>query len=117
MTVIGEADDFSAGLDLIAAMQPDIAILDISLGGANGLDLIPRIKKTSTPVIYSTHDNADYIRQAFKSGARGYVLKNDPLQELAEAVREAHSGRVYLSSSIAPGVLDPLFGQAEDDDC
>lgn len=109
MSVIGEADDGISGLDLITSMEPDVAILDIVLGGPSGLDLIPQISRKTALILYSAHDNTDYIHQAFQTGAKGYVLKIDPMQELAHAVREVHSGRFYLSSSIAPGVLDQLF--------
>ncbi len=109
MKVIGEADDGRAGLDMIASMQPDVAILDVALGELSGIDLIPQVNRKTVLVIYSAHDNMDYIQQAFQSGAKGYVLKVDPMQELAAAIREVHAGRIYLSSSIAPGDFDKLL--------
>lgn len=109
MAVIGEADDGRSGLDLIASMRPDVAILDIALGELSGLDIIPQINRNTVLVIYTAYDNLDYIHKAFQNGVKGYVLKADPMLELATAVREAHSGRIYLSSSISPGVLDQLF--------
>lgn len=97
--VVGQAgsakDAFTAALDL----SPDIVLMDISMPGTTGLSATAEIKarRPATNVLILTiHDREDYVYQALRAGASGYVLKGADIRDLLEAVRSAYRGDVYL---------------------
>ena len=101
--VVGESDTAATALPLIKELKPDVAILDITMTGISGIDLIPHIKalsKNTIIIIYSMHQSPDIIYRSFKAGAKGYVLKADAIRDLFKAVREAVQGRIFLSKSL-----------------
>ena len=101
--VVGESDTAATALPLIKELKPDVAILDITMTGISGIDLIPYIKalsKNTIIIIYSMHQSPDIIYRSFKAGAKGYVLKADAIRDLFKAVREAVQGRIFLSKSL-----------------
>lgn len=110
--VVGEAGDAIAGLRVIDKIKPDVAILDITMKGLSGIEMIPRIKSISPRtkiVMYTMHENADYIQQAMQAGATGFVLKFDPATELETAIRQVHSGQNHLSPSASAKVIDSII--------
>jgi len=103
MHVVGESDTAATALPLIKELKPDVVILDITMTGISGIDLIPYIKALSENtiiIIYSMHQSTDIIYRSFKAGAKGYVLKADEIRDLFKAVREAVQGRIFLSKSL-----------------
>ncbi len=103
MHVVGESDTAATALPLIKELKPDVVILDITMTGISGIDLIPYIKALSENtiiIIYSMHQSTDIIYRSFKAGAKGYVLKADAIRDLFKAVREAVQGRIFLSKSL-----------------
>jgi DNA-binding NarL/FixJ family response regulator len=102
--VAGEASDGREILGLIQAQQPDVVLMDISMPGLNGLQALPCIT-TDFPqvrvVILSMHPNDEYVLQALKSGASGYLLKRAATAELPAALKTALGGGIYLSREIA----------------
>lgn len=109
--VLGKSDTADTALPLIKKVQPDVAILDISMTGISGIDLIPHIKNLSAKtkiVIYTTHESHDYVYRAFKAGAKGYVLKSDQISDLVTAIRESTQDRIFLSAGLPPSILDNL---------
>lgn len=103
LEVIGEAADGRSAIREIRRLHPAVAILDISMPVISGLECIPLIKKDAPGtaiVILSMFAKDIYVAEALAAGARGYLLKTDPLNEVAEAVRMVARGRYFLSREI-----------------
>lgn len=110
--VVGQAGNGIEGLRIIAREQPDVAILDITMQGMSGIEMIPAIRGVATKtgiVMYSMHDNADFIQQAMQAGSLGYILKLDPPTELETAIRKVHGGQTYLSPTVATKIIDTMI--------
>jgi DNA-binding NarL/FixJ family response regulator len=106
--VAGEASDGRELLDLIKAQPPDAVLMDISMPGLNGLQALERITRDFTPmrvIILSMHPNDEYVWQALKSGAAGYLLKRAATAELPAALNTVMGGGIYLSREIAARFL------------
>jgi DNA-binding NarL/FixJ family response regulator len=102
--VAGEASDGREVLDLIKARQPDVVMMDISMPGLNGLQALARITRDFPRVrviILSMHHNDEYVLQALKSGASGYLLKRAASAELSAALKTVAGDEIYLSREIA----------------
>ncbi len=112
VTVVGEAGDGIEGLRVIDKTKPDVAILDITMKGLSGIEMIPRIKSISARtkiVMYTMHENSDFIQQAMQAGAKGFVLKFDPASELETAIRKVVSGQSYLSPTASAKIIDCII--------
>src|SRR5438309_5297999 len=102
--VCGEASTAADAITLIRELKPDLAIVDIGLPGASGIELTKSIR-TEFPqlpvLILSMHEEALYATRALRAGATGYIVKQDAIDNIAAALREALNGRRYLSPVIA----------------
>ena len=101
---VGEAADATEGLEAVARMPWDLVILDISMPGRNGLELIQDIKlrRPGMPIlVISSHAERDYALRALKLGAAGYVSKQSAADSLVTAVQRVMSGGRYISSALA----------------
>jgi DNA-binding NarL/FixJ family response regulator len=108
VTVAGEASDGREVIDLIKAHQPDVVLMDISMPGLNGLQALARITRDYPKVrviILSMHHNDEYVMQALKSGASGYLLKRAATAELTAALKSVVGGEIYLSREISTQFL------------
>jgi DNA-binding NarL/FixJ family response regulator len=117
LEVCGSAADASEAMDRVGDSQPDIAIVDISLEGASGLDLIKRIKASHPRVamiVHSMHDETLYAERAIRAGARGYVMKRDVTSRILEAIRCVLGGKLYLSEKIAARMPGKIEGEDSD---
>ena len=113
MEVCGEAADMSEALRLVAETQPDVAVVDISLKTANGIDLIRRIKDRNDHVrmlVWSMHGESLYAERALRAGALGYVNKDQATGSIVEAIRRVRDGKVWLSEAMAERVLHRAVG-------
>jgi DNA-binding NarL/FixJ family response regulator len=102
--VLAEADDGREALQLVAAHQPDIVLMDIAMAGLNGLEATARISQEYPDVrviMLSMLANEEYIRQALRAGATGYLLKDAAVTELEVALHAVLGGEIYLSPVIA----------------
>jgi DNA-binding NarL/FixJ family response regulator len=111
MEVCGEAEDVQHGVALIKSLAPDLAIVDITLNGSSGLELIKTLRtlSISTPVlVLSMHDEAVYAQRALRAGASGYIMKSCPSPEVVAAVQKVISGEIYLSSAMTTNMLRTL---------
>jgi DNA-binding NarL/FixJ family response regulator len=120
VTVVGEADDGLALLALAAQLQPDLVLMDIAMAGLNGLEATARLLKAQPGVrvlILSMHQNEEYVRQALRSGAVAYLLKDAAPAELEQAIKAVQRGESYLSPAVSRGVVSDyvqrLRGDAE----
>lgn len=108
-SVVGEAGDGKEAVEKVLLLEPDIALLDISMPGLNGLDaareILERGSRTKI-LILSVHDSQDVIQQVLDSGAKGYVLKSDAMRELIAAVDAIRSNKTFFTPKIAQAVLD-----------
>ena len=106
--VCGEAGNASEGIDVIRQLGPDLAIVDLSLPGANGIELIKNIR-TEFPklpiLVLSMHDESLYALRALRAGAEGYVMKHEAMANVLLAIREVFNGRPYLSPAMAAQVI------------
>jgi DNA-binding NarL/FixJ family response regulator len=106
--VIAEADDGHEALRLVEQRQPNVVILDIAMPGLNGLEVAARITKSFPQVrviMLSMHGNEEYVLQALRAGATGYLLKGARTAELELAVRAVADGETYLSPAASKHVV------------
>jgi DNA-binding NarL/FixJ family response regulator len=115
----GEAGSLPEALDLLAATRPRIAIVDISLQGQSGLDLMRTIKSDypdTLVLVVSMHEENLYGERALKAGARGYVMKHESPTALVDAVREVLEGRIAVSDALRERMLEGIVGGKIDGD-
>jgi len=106
--VVGEASNGSAAIELTAKLNPDLVILDLAMPELNGLDACKKIKTRFPDVktlILSMYIDEEYIIQALKSGASGFLLKDSAPGELKEAVNTVMKGDIYITPSISNDVI------------
>ena len=108
LSVCGEAEGAHSAFHAIATLQPDIVLLDISLNGPDGLDVLKeiRMKTGSLPVlILSMHDESIYAERAMRAGANGYIMKHEAADKVITAIRQILGGDVYLSDRLTKRML------------
>jgi DNA-binding NarL/FixJ family response regulator len=111
MEVCGEAEDAQQAIELIRNTSPDLAIVDITLKGSSGLELIKNVRAlpTSVPVlVLSMHDESLYAERALRSGATGYITKHESAENVLLAIRRVLAGEVYLSGTLTSAFLKGL---------
>ena len=113
LEVCWEAEEAQAVMQAIAKEVPDIVIVDISLNGPDGLDLLKNIRAShpDLPVlILSMHDEAIYAERALRARANGYIMKQEATEKVLVAVRRILNGEVYLSDRMANKMLRQCIG-------
>ncbi|MGB2636790.1 MAG: response regulator transcription factor [Candidatus Acidiferrum sp.] len=108
LSVCGEADGAHSAFHAITTLRPDIVVLDISLSGPDGLDVLKdiRMKTASLPVlILSMHDESIYAERAMRAGANGYIMKQEATEKVLVAIRRILQGEVYLSDRLTSTML------------
>ena len=116
LVVCGEAGDVAGALAQIDAAAPDVAIIDISLSGGNGIDLVKRIRERneSLPIlVWSMYPESLYAERALRAGAQGYINKGTATRQILEALRAVLVGKVYLSGDQADELLKRLVGRKD----
>jgi two-component system invasion response regulator UvrY len=111
ITVFGEASTAADALSLAREEEWDLAVVDISLGGRSGLDVVREIKqiRPKLPVlVLSMHSEEQYARRAYKAGAAGYITKDSPRAELASAIAKVIGGGRYVSTTFADRLVVDL---------
>jgi DNA-binding NarL/FixJ family response regulator len=106
LEVCGEADETRTALAALDAARPDLLVVDISLNGPDGLDLVKAVRARSEtetlPVLMlSMHDESIYAERALRAGANGYIMKQEATDRLLTAIRRILNGEVYLSNRAA----------------
>ncbi len=114
MTLVGEADNVRDGLAVIEKTQPSIAVVDISLKGSNGLELLKHLRAhglTVPVLILSMHDEALYAERALRAGARGYITKHEASHQVVQAIRQVLEGEIYLKPRFMHQLMDKVMGR------
>ena len=110
--VVGEAGSGAEGLQLAKKLNPDLALVDISLPDKNGLQLTREIKNLLPEtgiLIVSMHSKIDYIAEAFQAGATGYLVKESPSSGLIKGLKAVSEGEYFLDSSLSHQVVNRLM--------
>jgi DNA-binding NarL/FixJ family response regulator len=118
LVVCGDAAGAEEALRSIEELKPDLAIVDLSLSGSTGIDLIKTLKNkhAELPVlVVSMHEESLYAERALHAGAHGYVMKQEPAKTVKVAIRKVLGGDIHLSEKMATSLLGKLMrgGHAE----
>jgi DNA-binding NarL/FixJ family response regulator len=111
LEVVAEAGNAEEALAAAALHQIDLTLMDINMRGINGIELTARFHALHPEIavlILSMHDKAEYVMQSIQAGARGYVLKDAPSQDIVHAIETVRSGGIYYSAALARQLTQPL---------
>jgi two-component system response regulator NreC len=117
IVVIGQAGDAATALDVIEAAKPDVVLMDVGLPGVSGLELTARVKRSvpDTQVLVVTmYEREDYLFEALRAGASGYVLKGADINDLLNAVRTVAQGETYLYQSLTGKLVADYLSRIDD---
>lgn len=117
MEVYGEAGSAEEALKDIQEKNPDLAIVDVSLEGMNGIEMLKHLKvqKPDMPIlVVSMHDETLYAERALHAGASGYIMKSEVGSTVVDAIRRVMKGSLYLSDEMSSKLLRPYFGRPKD---
>ena len=111
MEICGEAEDAPQAMKGVGPANPDVIIVDISLRGNNGLELIKNLKAIHENIrilVFSMHDESIYAQRALRAGAKAFVMKKESPTKVVEAIRRIITGEIYVSPSVADQVLHQI---------
>jgi len=114
--VVAEASDGQEVMRVVPKLQPDIAIVDISMPLLNGLAATHELKRSSPRtkvVVVTQHDEDQYVVESIRAGVRGYVLKTQVATDLVEALRQVDRGGVYLSPGISRAIVQAYLSKSD----
>ncbi len=118
LEVCGEAGDSVDAIEKISKLKPDVALVDISLDGSNGIDLTRalklRVPKTAV-LMLSMHDESLYAERSMRAGARGYLMKQESPETVIEAIRQVLAGELYLSDPVKSLLLKEMLDGTSSD--
>jgi DNA-binding NarL/FixJ family response regulator len=111
LVVIAEADNAQKALEMIDKHKPDMLIVDISLPGIDGIELIKTVKlryRNLPSLVVSMHDESLFAERALRAGARGYIMKQEALERVLIAIRRILAGEIFVSDKITTNMLEKL---------
>ncbi|SAL09096.1 response regulator [Caballeronia telluris] len=116
LTVIGEAGNAAEALALAAdeANPPDLALMDVGMAGMSGIELAALFHERFPAIrvlMLSMHDNAEYVTQAVRAGASGYVLKDSPATEILQAIDAVLAGKTFFSTDLAMRMIQARYAE------
>ena len=106
--VCGGAEDAQTALEAVEKLDPDLVIVDISLKGINGIELIKQIQKRDKKVpilVLSMHDESLYVERVLRAGARGYIMKQEGTEKVVTAIHRILGGDIYVSEAMGKKLL------------
>ena len=112
MTVSGEADNIREGFNLIASAGATVAVIDISLKGSSGLELIKNLRTVGVKIpllVLSMHDESLYAERALRAGAQGYITKNEASSKIMTALRQVLAGQVYVGKEVTTKLISNVI--------
>jgi DNA-binding NarL/FixJ family response regulator len=113
LTVCGEAHDAAQAMQALEKLKPDLVLLDMSLPGKSGLELLKDIRALAPqmPVlIISMHDETLFAERVIRAGGRGYIMKQEGPEKIVQAIRRVLSGGISVSERISSQILDAMSG-------
>ncbi len=114
--VCGLAEDIASARKVIQESLPDLAIVDITLAGDNGLDLVKELTIQKNPIrilVLSMHDEQVWAERAIRAGARGFIMKKEASENVISALRNIRSGKIHVGAKIMEKLLDRLQLKAD----
>ena len=111
MQVCGEAEDGPKAFELCGTLTPDIAVIDISLKGSNGIELVKNLKARYPDLptlVLSMHDESLYAERALRAGSRGYIMKEEAIEQVLVAIRRALVGEIFLSEKMKSRMIQQM---------
>lgn len=118
LEVVGEAGDGDEALEMVAELKPDVVVLDVNMPGKTGLEVTTQLRQdghSARVLILSMHDDPEYVLQAVRSGADGYVLKDAAPAELRDAVEAVREGREYFTARVTQQLSVGLRQEIEEE--
>jgi DNA-binding NarL/FixJ family response regulator len=112
LMVTGEAEDAQTALEIIESLKPDIVIVDLSLPGVDGIELLKTIKlryRDLPTLVVSMHDESLFAERALRAGARGYIMKQEAVENVLIAIRRVLNGEIFVSDKITTKMLETLI--------
>jgi DNA-binding NarL/FixJ family response regulator len=116
ITIIGEASNGLQAIDKVAVLKPDVVILDLTMPEMGGLEATKIISEKYGSVkilIFSMHNNSDYIVKSVENGALGYLLKDSPKEEILKAINTVSIGKKYFPPAISEMIIDELLSKTK----
>lgn len=110
--LVGEAENGGEGLQLLQTTQPDVTLLDISLPGESGIDILRKIRQQQPEakvLMLTSYDDEDFVMDALHAGAQGYVLKNVSDEMLVQSIKAVYRGERVLSPRVTEKVVKQLI--------
>ncbi len=111
MMICAEAEDAPTAFDLVGTLAPDIAVIDISLKGSNGIELIKNLKARYPDLptlVLSMHDEVLYAERALRAGSLGYIMKEEAIEQVLVAIRRVLAGEIFLSEKMKTRMLQQM---------
>ncbi len=108
LEIVGEAANGRDAIRLVATLQPELVIMDLTMPGINGIEAIEEIKRREPEIkvlVVTLHRAEEYVQESFRAGANGYILKEATHDELRVAVRSVLSGKTYVSPDISNALM------------
>lgn len=112
LKVVGEAEEVQSAIEMIDTLAPDLVIVDLSLPGVDGIDLIKtmKLKHRELPaLVVSMHDESLFAERALRAGARGYIMKQEAVDKVLVAIRKVLNGEIFVSDRITTKMLETLI--------
>lgn len=110
--IVGEASDGDEALDMIPDVRPDVMLLDITMPRMSGIEVTKAVTQSFPTVrvlVFSMHNNPDYILSAVQNGAAGYLLKDTDQEEILQAIRTVHTGALYYPPNASSVIISNLI--------
>src|SRR5829696_9898897 len=114
LQVCGEADTAPAALEKVAQLKPDLVLVDITLPGRSGLELIKDIEAMhpgTLVLVVSMHEESLYAERVLRAGGRGYVMKQEGGRKMMQAIRTVLNGQIYVSETMSAKILEIFSGR------
>lgn len=114
--VVGQTQDGRSTVELAKELLPDVVVMDIAMPDLNGVEATRQIARECPEVNViglSMHSSSKYVREMFRAGAKGYLLKDCPFEELTQAIRLVVEGKTYVSPSVSHTVVEDYISKPE----
>lgn len=112
LTICGQFEDAASAFDALGSLRPDLALVDISLKGSSGIELLKNLKASYPEVrvlILSMHDELLYAERVLRAGASGYIMKQEATEQVLVAIRKVLAGEIYLSEKMNARLMHQLI--------